>query len=91
MWVSQALQILDRIGSELLCLCIPGLIFPLNGIRIIKKKQTISVGRGIDFSWKKPVMVYGKNAVRDGGCGVTFGLWLLIMGILLIIGILQWG
>jgi hypothetical protein len=87
--ITQLLQFLDRIGVYLICACIPGILFILNGIHIIKTKQTISVGRDSHFHWKRPVLLKGKQATRDGIWGIIFGAVIFLMGLVMIIGVLQ--
>ena len=87
--ITQFLRFLDKTGFYLLCMCIPGIIFILNGIRIIRTKKTVAIGRDSTFHWKKPAIITGKQAIGDGRCGIIFGLALLLLGIILIIGILQ--
>lgn len=86
---TQFQQILDQIGFELICLCIPGLLLALGGIRNIVRRSAISVSRDGHFRWKKPVYLTGKDAVEAGGCTAILGIGLLLLGIIAIIGDLQ--
>ena len=83
------LEFLDQIDFELICLCIPGLLLTLGGIRIIVRRRAFSVSRDGDFHWKKPVYLTGKDAVEAGGCIVILGFGFLLMGIITIVGVLQ--
>jgi hypothetical protein len=86
---TQFLQFLDQIGVYLICLCIPGLLLTLGGIRNIVRRSAVSVSRDGHFRWKEPVVLAGKDAVEAGGCITTFGIGLLLLGIVSIIGVLQ--
>ncbi len=87
--VDQYLRVLDRTGVYLLCLIIPGILFIANGIHVIRTKQTISLERDPGYHWKKPILIMGERAIRDGRCGLIFGAGLLILGLIIVFGILQ--
>lgn len=63
----------------------------VSGIRIIKKKSAISVGRNSHFNWNKPVEIRGRKAEKIGVGWIIFGIILLIASILLIVGSGQQG
>jgi hypothetical protein len=86
---NQVLHFLDQVGVYLICMCIPGFLLTFGGIRIIRSKQAISVSRGSHFSWQKPVLLKGKEAIGPGSCLTIFGVALFLLGILAIMGSLQ--
>ncbi len=69
-------------------LCIPlgtsvlGVFFIIDGIRTIRQKQSVVVGRDSHFRWKRPIMMRGVEAVKDGRFKIWFGVFLLIIGLL---------
>ncbi len=86
---NQIMHFLDQVGVYLICMCIPGFLLTLGGIRIIKTKHAISVSRDSHFGWKKPVWLKGKEAIGPGSCLTIFGVGLFLLGILAIMGVLQ--
>jgi hypothetical protein len=80
-------EFFEKAGIPLLCLCLPGILLTLNGLRAIKNRRTISVGTDSQFRWKTPVILKGKEAVKDGKWELGFGLALLLMGIISLIGV----
>jgi hypothetical protein len=50
----------------LLCFCLPGIVMILHGLRTIKNQRTVSVGVNSHFRWKKPVILKGVDALKDG-------------------------
>jgi hypothetical protein len=76
-----------QIIIPLLCFCLPGLLFILNGIRTIRNKETVSTGTDSHFRWKKPIFLKGEKAVKDGKWDVVFGVLLLLIGVIALIGI----
>jgi hypothetical protein len=87
--VKQFLDFLDQIGFELICLVIPGILFILGGIRILKTKRTISIGRDSNFHWKKPIVLKGEHATWAGKWILALGITLFFLGLIAIIGILE--
>lgn len=85
---NQVLHFLDQVGVYLLCMCIPGFLLTLGGIRNIVRRSAVSVSRDGHFRWKKPVYLTGKDAVEAGGCTALLGIGLLLLGILAVIGFL---
>lgn len=83
------LRILDQVGVYILCMCIPGFLLALGGIRIIRTKQAVSVSRDYFFRWKRPVLLHGKEAIGPGSCLTIFGFILLLIGLFAIIGVLK--
>ena len=81
-------DIFNRIGVYLLCACIPGILFIINGIKIISSKETISIGTDSHWKWKIPVVIKGKSAEKDGRFTILFGAFLLLLGCVMIIGVL---
>jgi len=83
-------QYWPSIEMYLLCLILPGIVFIISGIRTIRKKSTVILGLKGDFHWKKPTVLKGKEAEKEGGCSVALGIFLLIFGGLMILGIFQY-
>lgn len=79
-------EILDKIGMLILCICIPGIIFILDSIRVIRNKSRMAIGRNFQFKWKKPSEIKGKEASKFGKFELFLGILLLLSGILAIIG-----
>lgn len=81
-------QTIELIALPLLCFGLPGLLFLLNGIRILGNKKTISTGTDSSFRWRKPVVITGKNAVDAGKVDIVLGIILICIGICPAIGTL---
>jgi hypothetical protein len=79
-------QTSGQITVPLLCFCLPGMLFILNGIRTIRNRKTVSIGRDPHFRWKKPVVLMGERAVKDGKWEIIFGIFLLSVGVIALIG-----
>lgn len=79
-------QYSGQIIIPVLFFCLPGVLFILNGIRTINNKKTISIGRDSHFRWKKPTVLKGEKAVRDGKWDIIFGIFLLLIGLTALIG-----
>lgn len=82
-------QIFDRISAYILCMIVPGILISIGGIRSIIRKKIITVGTNSSLHWKKPTLIIGNEAVKEGGCSLIFGISVIIFGIILIIGQLQ--
>jgi hypothetical protein len=74
-------QFLDGLTVPLVCFVVPGILFVLNGVRVIKSKERLSVGRDSHFRWKRPVILSGKRAVKEGQWDIIFGIALLSIGL----------
>ena len=80
-------QISGQIIIPLLFFCLPGILFILNGIRTTRNKKTMSTGTDSQFRWKKPVILRGERAIKDGKWDIIFGVFLLLIGVTALIGI----
>jgi hypothetical protein len=71
----------------LICFCLPGIVFTLDGIRIIRKKKVVSVGMDSHFRWRKPIVIKGDRAIVDGKLEIAFGILVFLVGLCPSIGI----
>ncbi len=81
-------QTIEQIALPLICFGLPGLLFMLNGIRIIRNKKTISIGTDSSFRWREPVVITGNKAVEAGKVGIILGIILISLGICPVAGLL---
>jgi hypothetical protein len=81
------LTFLNQASIFLVCFCLPGVVFILNGIRTIRNKKTISPKLDSHFRWRKPVVIKGDIAIVDGKVEIAFGIIVFLVGLFPSIGI----
>ncbi len=79
---------MNDIVEPLLCAIIPGLIFLIRGVRTWKNKEIVLFGRErYGTWWSKPKLVKGTKTVFWVKFFISMGLFMILMGVLVIIAI----
>jgi hypothetical protein len=80
-------QYFDQISIPL-GICLLGILFIINGIRTIRTKKGVVVSRDSRFRWRRPGILSGNDAIKNGKQDIVFGTILLATGLCPMIGIL---
>lgn len=80
-------QYSGRIVVPLLIFFLPGILLVVDGVRTIRNKKAVSIGRDSRFRWKKPIFLTGERAVKIGKINIVLGIVSLLIGLCMLIGI----